>query len=309
MPFPSALFKAKARQVLRNHWQTALLIALAVNLPSLLVQAVSSFAGTDPLMRLESLMVAAARDGQLTQQYLADSLQALLQDSGVVISLCCMVLAWLVTPCLALGMTRWLLMRLRGEEGPFGTVFSRLNVSHKAIGLRLLITLKVILWMLPGAALLFGGAWVLAGTVSGNASSAMTGVTALSWAGMIAMAVPAVMAALRYALADILLADEPGKAVTACIRESKQMMNRRKGMLFSLELSFIFWYLGEMLVSSFLAGLGSGVLSLMFQMLAGLFLSVYMEASVCAFSEAVRKLPVASADTPTPGPEEEEPLN
>jgi uncharacterized membrane protein len=117
----------------------------------------------------------------------------------------------------------------------------------------------------------------------------MTGVTALSWAGMIAMAVPAVMAALRYALADILLADEPGKAVTACIRESKQMMNRRKGMLFSLELSFIFWYLGEMLVSSFLAGLGSGVLSLMFQMLAGLFLSVYMEASVCAFSEAVRK--------------------
>ena len=163
--------------------------------------------------------------------------------------------------------------------------------------------------MLPGAALLFGGAWVLAGTVSGNASSAMTGVTALSWAGMIAMAVPAVMAALRYALADILLADEPGKAVTACIRESKQMMNRRKGMLFSLELSFIFWYLGEMLVSSFLAGLGSGVLSLMFQMLAGLFLSVYMEASVCAFSEAVRKLPVASADTPTPGPEEEEPLN
>ena len=46
---PSALFRAKAREMLRGRWQTALLIALAVNLPGLLVQAVSAFSGVDPL--------------------------------------------------------------------------------------------------------------------------------------------------------------------------------------------------------------------------------------------------------------------
>ena len=86
-------------------------------------------------------------------------------------------------------------------------------------------------------------------------------------------------------------------------------LQNRKGMLFSLELSFLFWYLGEMIVASLLAGMGGGIPSLMFQMLAGLFISVYMEGSVCAFCEAIRKLPAASADTPTPGPDEEEPLN
>ena len=309
MPCPSSLFKATARQVLRNHWQTALLIALIVNLPSLLVQAVSSFSGTDPVERAEALLIVASRDGLMTQQYLTEQLQAILQDTGVLTSIGFTVLAWLVTPCLALGMTRWLLMRLRGEEGPVTTVFSRLGISHKAIGLRLMICLKVILWMLPGAGLMILGAFLLGRSGPMDTTSAMNTVMALSWGGMIAMAVPGVMAALRYAMADILLADEPGKGILACIRESKQLMQNRKGMLFSLELSFLFWYLGEMIVASLLAGMGSGILSLMFQMLAGLFISVYMEGSVCAFCEALRKLPAPSADTPRPEIEEDEPLN
>lgn len=304
MPFASAIFRARARQVLRGHWQTALLIALAVNLPSLLVQAVSAFTGNDPVQRLEVLAVTASRDGLMTQQYLTESVQAMLSETGIQASLGFTVLAWLITPCLALGMTRWILARLREQESPFSAVFSRLRISHKAIGLRLLIALKVLLWMLPGAALMIGGALLLSRSAVTDAASALNAVTMLSWVGMIAMAVPGVMAAFRYALADILLADQPEKRITACVRESKQLMRNRKGMLFSLELSFIFWYLGEMVVSSFLAGLGSGILSLMFQMLAGLFLSVYMETSVCAFAEAVRKIPAEPADTPAPEGEE-----
>ena len=42
MYFPSAYFRAKARAALKGHWQTALLIALVVNLPSLLMQAISA---------------------------------------------------------------------------------------------------------------------------------------------------------------------------------------------------------------------------------------------------------------------------
>ena len=43
---------------------------------------------------------------------------------------------------------------------------------------------------------------------------------ALSYVSLALMAVPAVMAALRYALADILLADRPDTRVTAGLRES-----------------------------------------------------------------------------------------
>ena len=39
--FFSADFKAKARAALSQHWQTALLIALIVNLPTLLMQGPS----------------------------------------------------------------------------------------------------------------------------------------------------------------------------------------------------------------------------------------------------------------------------
>ncbi len=313
MPVPSALFKAKAREVLRGRWQTALLIALAVNLPSLLVQGISAFSGTDLIARLESLVITISRDGMLTQQALVGGIQEIFSDSGVLISLGFTFLAWLITPCLSLGMIHWLLGRLRKNEGDegFPTVFSRLNISHKAMGLLLTKALMIGLWMLPGMVLT--GLSVLplrnAGPTNAEILSAMNTSMILVYGGLAVMAVPGIMAALRLAMADILLSDHPEKGVFACVRESKAMMNRRKGQLFSLELSFIFWYLAEMLVSSLLAGMGSGILSLMVQMLAGLFLSVYIQAAVCAFYEAVRKLPSPSADTPTPGPEEEEALN
>ena len=53
-------------------------------------------------------------------------------------------------------------------------------------------------------------------------------------------------------------------------------------MLFFLMVSFLLYYLLELLISSFLSGT-TGILSLMFQMLAGLAISVYMSASVSVF--------------------------
>ena len=58
--FFSAVFKAKARAALRQHWQTALLIALVVNLPTLLVQGIAAFTNSDPLLRAEDLMLQAS---------------------------------------------------------------------------------------------------------------------------------------------------------------------------------------------------------------------------------------------------------
>ena len=58
MPLAASRFRAEARKCLQNHWQTALLIALVVNLPTLLVQAITSFTGNDPLARLDASVIA-----------------------------------------------------------------------------------------------------------------------------------------------------------------------------------------------------------------------------------------------------------
>ena len=59
MFYPSGIFRMKARAVLKDHWQTALLIALIVNLPTLLMQGFSAFTGNDLIPRLNSVLVSA----------------------------------------------------------------------------------------------------------------------------------------------------------------------------------------------------------------------------------------------------------
>ena len=59
-------------------------------------------------------------------------------------------------------------------------------------------------------------------------------------------------------------------------------MRELKRMLFTLLISFLLWYLLQLLVASFLSGMSS-IVALLFQMLTGLALSVYMSASEAAF--------------------------
>ena len=55
--------------------------------------------------------------------------------------------------------------------------------------------------------------------------------------------IPGIVAAYRYRLAIYLLLDRREMGVMDCIRESKRLMNGRKGELFVLDLSFIGWNL------------------------------------------------------------------
>ena len=59
--------------------------------------------------------------------------------------------------------------------------------------------------------------------------------------------VPGVMAHYRYAQALYILIDDPTKSPVQCLRESKTMMNGHKMELFKLDLSFLGWYLLEMI--------------------------------------------------------------
>ena len=290
----SAAIKAKARAVLQQHWQTALLIALIVNLPTLVVQGLSRFTNNDLTQRLEDLLILATGNTEVMNT-LPERTGALLSESGILVMLGLGLFAWLVTPALALGMNHWTLDRIRGAEEPVSTVFSRLGIFFKSIGLRLLISLKVLLWMLPGiAVIVLSMVLLLRADVSSQEAIVSAANTSLMliWAGMIAMLVLGVMGYLYYAQADFILADEPEERVLSCTRRSKEMMTGRRSQLLGLLLSFALWYLLVIFGSSAIAVMAGDVIGIMLQMLGSLFLSVYMLASEGIFYEALRTAPV-----------------
>jgi uncharacterized membrane protein len=283
MYYPSGLFRQKARAALKGHWQTALLIALIVNLPMLLMQGLSSFTGNDVFDRLQTLIISASRDGRFTNQLLQDEIQAILKSTTFWILRGGDLLAWLITPCLSLGMNKWLMDRLRGQDGPVGTVFCRVRIFWKSVGLHLLVVLKILLWMLPGIALTAASMIPVFRAASSREQLAMAstlnGLTPLALAAIL---VPGVMAALRYALAEFIQADQPETRVVECVRRSKKMTAGMRKTLFSMMLVFLLWYLAQMFITSMLAG-ASVILSLVVQMLAVLALNVYMAGSLSAF--------------------------
>ena len=280
MYIPSGYYRKKALAALKGHWQPALLVALIVNLPTLLMQGVSAFTNNDLLSRMESFIVASSRDGRLSPETLMGELNTILSSTFFWSIRGLEIVAMLITPCLALGMYKWLTDLIRGQEQPVGTVFSRMRYFFRAIGLQLMIILKVILWMLPGIAVS-----VLLLLPAFRAGTADARMAALEQAEryyllpLLLTVIPGVMAALRYALSEYIMAEKPETRIMACIRRSKDLMKDQKRNLFLLMVSFILWYLLEMLVSSFLPGL----VGLVFQMLAGLALNVYMAASVAVF--------------------------
>ena len=289
----TAVFKAKARAVLQQHWQTALLIALIVNLPTLLVQGIAAFTNNDPLIRAETLLLNASLTANGASG-LPEALRALFSESGVLVMTGLSVLAWLVTPALSLGMNHWTLDRIRGLEEPVQTVFSRLGIFFKGICLRLLIALKVLLWTLPGIAVVMATMFFVLRTDTASQeamlSAARTGVMFI-WFGMLLVLVLGIMGYLRYAVADFILADEPEERVFSCVRRSREMMNGHRGVFLSLMLSFLLWYLLISFVTSFAAGIAGGVIGLMLQMLGSLFVSVYMLTAEGVFYEALRTAP------------------
>ena len=280
MYIPSAYYRRKALAALKGRWQPALLVALIVNLPTLLMQGFSAFTGNDVLDRLQAFVVSASRDGVISQETLLGEINAILGSTAFWTIRGLELLAMLVTPCLALGMAKWLMDLLRGQEQPVTAVFCRMRLFFRAIGLQLLIILKVILWMLPGIAAMTAALWPLSGAVTQEAQLAvLERAQGISLPLMLLMAVPGVMAALRYALAEYIMAEKPESGILFSIRHSKELMKDQKKNLFLLMLSFLLWYLLELMIASFL----SGVPALLFQMLAGLAIDVYMVSSVSAF--------------------------
>ena len=313
MFIPSAFWRLKAREALKGQWLTALLIALAVNLPSLLVQGIAAVTGNDLLSRFTELvmgsMVGSGSTVSVDPAALTRGVDELRQSAGIWVFQGLNVAAWLLTPCLTLGMVAWLLSRLRKQEaGNVTAVFSRIGLFFKAIGLRLYVLWRMFVWMLPGIALsilaVLVPLWLSNQSSSISRLSAVNTSLGLQSAAMIATAVLGVIGWVRYALSDMVLADRPERGPVQAAKESRKLTDGKKGTLFSLYLSFLLWYLVQMAAASLAADLLGSVAGLMVDMLGGLALSVYVTASVTAFYLGCRA--ADPADMKAPAAETEE---
>lgn len=276
-------FRVRARKALQNHWQIALLIGLIAALPELLSQLVSALTGGSAVQRL-TVLIENDMNILYSNERLASELQSILNDQGFQWSAILRVVAWLVAPALSLGMTAYLLGLLRMQAGTVFSVFSRMKIWYKSIGLHIMTSLKAFLWALPGIAVTIAATFLLAYNVSSaDLNRLVSWVNFLAYAGTLSAIIPMVLALLRYAMASMVLADEPSTGVMQAIRRSKELMKHQKGNFFLLMLSFVGWYLLLVLLEILLINMVGYVLASTIYMVLSLALNVYISTTACAF--------------------------
>lgn len=176
-----AMLKTAAKQQLKGKWITGVLAVLC----TMLIAMAASFIG----QALST--VYSVYDGT------AGIICAVL---GLIIGIAATILS-----CgLALGLTKFFLNVVKGENAEVKDIFGMLKYSFKAFGLVFMISLFTLLW-----SCLF--------------------------------IIPGIIAAFRYSQAIIIMAENPEIGIMEAIRQSKEMMVGHKMELFVLSLSFIGW--------------------------------------------------------------------
>lgn len=307
---PAFEFRRRARVAMKPLMPILLIVALIAALPSLINDAVILIADADPnqltstftnrllqvvegagLTQSEVLGEVAVDEVQLAKDilavqegYLADVKTFLKEKGWLVGALSLMVMV--LGPVLNLGLINANLHALRKQEFTALIALSRMKYILKAVGLMLLVAVRVFLWMLPGLLVTLSALFV-------DANMA----TLLMIVGAVAMIVLGIMASYRYAMAVYILADEPATKLRACVRRSCEVMNKRKFELFSLEISFVGWSLLLTMVQSMLMNFGP-VIGMTLSMFASLFLTVYTNCAQAAFYQeyAVGKVELPSQE-------------
>ena len=321
---PAFEFRRRARVAMKPVMSVLILVALIAALPSLLsstvtlmTQATPDNVLTDTLNRTmqvmekyglqstqtvedmvidEATLLAMEADIlAVTEGYMQD-LETFLREKGPIMAATTLMVL-VAGPVLTLGMINAMLHALRRKEFTVSIALSRMNCFFRVLGMQLLVILKTLLWMLPGMALMIAGMFVPVDLVA----TVMLG-------GMVGSIVPGIMASYRYAMAVYVMADTPETPVLSCIRRSKEIMHRRKGELFCLELSFIGWNLLLSYVQSILNGFGP-VIGLTLGMFASLFLTVYTNCAKTAFYQEYGVGPLPAPEAPAAQEPEADELN
>ena len=115
------------------------------------------------------------------------------------------------------------------REGWYTTAFGGFRRPLAMLWLTMLMTLMILLWSLP---LIFGIAVFAALRLHSGAMLVL-----------LPLAIPAIVACLRYALAWFVKAENPELGANACLKRSSELMRGRKWKLFVFGLTYFGWVL------------------------------------------------------------------
>jgi len=298
---PSFEFRRRAREAMLPVMSILVVVMLIAMLPSLVSNIVTTVTESDPSIMLadlyteENLTAMVSDDpavvASVTDQMMA-KMSAFFAEKWPFMALTSAI-TLLLGPVLGLGFFHTLLKALRREEISYSTVLARLPLFFKAIGLDVMVALRAFLWMLPGWGVSLLGAVIMLYLPS-------LGMLVMV-AAVVLMFVLMIRAMYRYRLASYVLADAPQTGINAAIRRSKEIMKGRKMELFSLEVSFVGWYLAVNLIQMFTLMLLGTVLGMALGMFASFLLQMYVYMATAAFYQEYGVGPLPQA-----APEQEE---
>lgn len=206
---------------------------------------------------------------------------------GIFLMIVACIIVFFLLIGLSLGYTNSMIQMARGVQPPFSMLFSRMSSCLPGFGLSLLVELKVLLWALPGFAVVFAGAFI-----AGAARSPELLIVCY-FVGLILIVALTIPAIYRYAMSTYFFADDPGCGVLGALNYSKSMMDGRKWQLFALTIPYVLVMFAAavvvVLLSMIAMKLGAfGIILMFFVYIADLLLSVYISflmsmAQVCFY--------------------------
>lgn len=232
--YESRHFRSIARRALRGFWGLTIAVTLVASLLGSTVSFSTGRSGFRVNVKLpensdyftpdeyDMLDEYAASDGYVipvepifpsvlpraVQRVLTALSNFLASDAGITVAILLGVIGVIIVVIgggIQLGLIRYNLDLLTRENPPaFLTLFSRMSIFGRALGLRL-----------------------------------MTGILTGLWS--LLFVIPGIVATYRYALAPYLMAEHPEMGVMEAISQSKALMRGNKWRLFCLKLSFIGW--------------------------------------------------------------------
>ena len=273
---PPAFYRFRARKALKGHWLTALQIALIVSLLPWLVRGIFSYTSPDLIRKITEITSSdALLDGTFQSAvpvgFLREYGPRLYLFAGIELA------AYLLIPCLTLGMDKWMMDRLRGQDGPVTAVFGRAKLFLKACGLEIFVALKVFLWMLPGLCLTILASFLF--IITGESSSEILTMFKMYILSVLpfSMIVPAFFAYVRYALAEYVMAEKPETKIRECVSRSKKLI---KGNMRLIAMNILFFFLLIFLTSLF--GALPSILYYVVTLLFSLVITAYWTGTLSA---------------------------
>ncbi len=206
-------FRALARKALTGRYWWALLAGLIAGI----LGGSSVYNGASSGTAAGSSSTAAATTGSIPSPGMDQAFSQMDAGvAGIAAAVAAFMLFFILTvgvvmliigAAVEVGYNKYNIALFESDEPPsLKVLFSSFSMFGRALWLRVLIGLKVVLW-----SLLF--------------------------------VVPGIIAAYRYAMAPYILADNPELTASQCIEKSKEMMATNKWRLFCLQFSFIGWML------------------------------------------------------------------